>query len=167
MTPIRFDPATDLLLERVVDVPRERIWRAWTDPEHLVKWWCPLPWSTVACEIDLRPGGVFSTTMRSPDGEDYPNAGCYLEVVPNQRLVWTDALLPGFRPSARGVLTESGGFYMTGVLTLESVGTQTRYSAMALHADTAGRDKHAEMGFQEGWGTVLTQLVAYLGTTQL
>lgn len=159
-----FRPETDLILERVVDVPRERVWRAWTEPRHLMPWFCPKPWTTVACEIDLRPGGAFNTTMRSPEGEEFPNRGCYLEVVPGQRLVWTDALIAGFRPSDRGYLTEEGGFYLTAVLTLESVGTGTRYTAHAMHADTAGRDKHAAMGFAEGWGTVLDQLVEYCRT---
>jgi uncharacterized protein YndB with AHSA1/START domain len=159
-----FNPETDLLLQRVVDVPRERVWRAWTEPRHLMPWFCPKPWTTVACEIDLRPGGRFNTTMRSPEGQEFPNNGCYLEVVPGERLVWTDALSAGFRPASRGFLTADGGFYVTGVLTFESVGSQTRYTAMALHADRAGRDKHAEMGFMDGWGTALDQLVEYCRT---
>src|SRR5690242_2821697 len=94
------NPSLDLVLERVVDVPRELVWSAWTTPEHIKKWFTPAPWTTIACEIDLRPGGAFRTTMRSPEGEEFPNVGCYLEVVPNERLVWTNALGPGFRPAA-------------------------------------------------------------------
>src|SRR5262249_31712101 len=87
-----FDPDRDLVLERVVDVPPQLVWKAWTQPEHLVKWFAPKPWTTVDCEIDLRPGGIFRTVMRSPEGVDHPGTGCYLEVTPNERLVWTDAL---------------------------------------------------------------------------
>lgn len=159
-----FDPETDLKLERLVDAPRDRLWRAWTDPKHLLPWFCPKPWSVTACEIDLRPGGIFATTMRSPEGQEFPSAGCYLEVVPGERLVWTDALGPGFRPSNRGYLTTDGGFYMTAVLTFETVGTQTRYTAIARHANAAARDQHAAMGFHEGWGAVLDQLVEYVRT---
>lgn len=93
------DPKLDLLLERIVDVPRELIWKVWTTPEHLKPWFCPSPWKTIDCEIDLRPGGIFRTTMQSPEGQDFPNVGCYLEVIPNEKLSWTDALQPGFRPS--------------------------------------------------------------------
>ena len=75
------DPRFDLVLERVVDVPRELVWKAWTTPEILMRWFTPAPWSTIACELDLRPGGIFHTVMRSPEGEDFPNAGCVLEVV--------------------------------------------------------------------------------------
>lgn len=164
MTPFAFNPETDLRLERVVDAPREKLWRAWMEPEHLMPWFCPKPWSVSACEIDLRPGGIFSTTMRSPEGQEFPNVGVWLDVVPGKRLVWTDALGPGWRPSNRGYLTTDGGFYVTASITLESVGTQTRYVAQAMHASSAARDQHAAMGFHEGWGTALDQLVAYVRT---
>ncbi len=93
------DPELDLVLERVVDVPPELVWKAWTEPKHLMPWFCPKPWTVTACDIDLRPGGRFYTVMCSPEGEEFPNEGCYLEVVPNERLVWTDALLTGYRPA--------------------------------------------------------------------
>jgi uncharacterized protein YndB with AHSA1/START domain len=148
------DPKLDLVLQRVIDVPRDLVWAAWTKPEHLSKWFCPVPWSVADCEIDLRPGGIFRTVMRSPDGKEFPNIGCYLEVIPNERLVWTDALLPGYRPS------ESPFF--TGIVTLESQGKGTRYTATAIHRDEAGRMRHEEMGFHKGWGTALDQLVAHV-----
>ena len=94
------DPALDLVLERVVDVPRELVWKAWTTPEILKRWFTPAPWTTVACEIDLRPGGRFHTVMRSPEGKDHPGTGCFLEVVEHEKLVWTSALGPGYRPQA-------------------------------------------------------------------
>jgi uncharacterized protein YndB with AHSA1/START domain len=103
MTPTYYtpNPTLDLVLERVVPVAPERVWRAWTDPEKLKQWFCPRPWRTVECQIDLRPGGLFRTVMQSPEGEAMePNTGCYLEVVPNELLVWTGALEPGFRPVA-------------------------------------------------------------------
>ena len=93
------DPRRDLLLERVVDVPPELVWAAWTVPDHVKKWFTPAPWKTVECEIDLRPGGIYRTVMRSPEGQDINNVGCILEIVPNRKLVWTVALQPGYRPS--------------------------------------------------------------------
>lgn len=91
MDRIDTNPELDLVLERVVDVPPEKVWAAWTEPEQVVKWFTPKPWQTVECQIDLRPGGIFRTVMRSPEGEDHDNVGCWLEVVENERLVWTDA----------------------------------------------------------------------------
>lgn len=146
------DPSLDLVLERVVDVPPELVWRAWTEPEHLKRWFTPAPWTTVACSIDLRPGGRFSTTMRSPEGEEMPNEGCYLEIVENRKLVWTDALHAGYRPS--------GQAFMTAMVLLEPEGKGTRYTAIAMHVDGDARRRHEEMGFHEGWGTALEQLVA-------
>jgi uncharacterized protein YndB with AHSA1/START domain len=150
---IKPDPKLDLVLERVIDVPRELVWAAWTKPEHVKHWFTPAPWTVTHCEIDLRPGGMFRTVMRSPEGQEFPNVGCYLEVVPNERLVWTDALLPGYRPAENP--------FMTAILTLEPTGTGTRYTAIAIHKDEAARQRHEEMGFHTGWGTALDQLVAY------
>ncbi|GLR13831.1 activator of HSP90 ATPase [Chitinimonas prasina] len=153
-TPWAPDPKLDLVLEREIDVPRELVWAAWTQAEHIPHWFTPAPWTVSHCEIDLRPGGMFSTTMRSPEGQDYPNIGCYLEVVPCQRLVWTDALLPGYRPAAEP--------FMSAMLLLDELpGGRTRYRAVAIHRDEAGRQRHEEMGFHQGWGTALDQLVAY------
>ena len=148
------DPKLDLVLERVVDVPVEKVWAAWTKPEHVVKWFTPAPWRTVECEIDLRPGGAFRTVMRSPEGKDFPNVGCYLEIVPNEKLVWTDALLPGYRPAPEP--------FMTGVILLERRGKGTKYTAIAIHRDEATKKRHEEMGFRDGWGKALDQLVAHM-----
>ncbi len=153
--PYQPDPRFDLVLERIVDIPPELVWKAWTTPEHLMKWFCPLPWTTVECEIDLRPGGAFRTVMCSPEGERMPSeAGCYLEVVENRRLVWTDALKPGYRPSEEG--------FFTGMILLEPHGSGTKYTAIALHKDEESAKKHAEMGFLQGWGIALDQLVAHM-----
>ena len=84
------DPKLDLQFERIIDVPRELVWEAWTTPAHLLKWFTPAPWRTTECEIDLRPGGMFRTVMCSPEGELFPGMGSYVEVVPNERLVWTN-----------------------------------------------------------------------------
>jgi uncharacterized protein YndB with AHSA1/START domain len=152
------DPRLDLVLERVVDVPRELVWIAWTTPEHVKQWFTPAPWRTVDCEIDLRPGGIFRTVMRSPEGQEFPNVGCYLEVIENERLVWTNALAPGYRPSSQPDDCFDGFF--TAVISLEAHASGTKYTALAMHRDEEGRRKHDEMGFHEGWGKALDQLVA-------
>lgn len=148
------DPRLDLVLERSIDVPPALVWEAWTTPEHLKHWFVPKPWTVTDCEIDLRPGGIFRTVMRSPEGQEFPNLGCYLEVVPKERLVFTDALLPGFRPSEKP--------FFTAILRLAPNGTGTQYTAIAIHRDEAGRKQHEDMGFHDGWGTVVDQMVAYL-----
>jgi uncharacterized protein YndB with AHSA1/START domain len=152
------DPERDLVLERVVDVPPQAVWDAWTVPEQLVKWFTPAPWKTVACEIDLRPGGKFTSVMRSPEGEEFPNVGCYLEVVPGRRLVWTDTLEAGWRPA--GAPGENCPFRFTAIIEIEPHGGGTRYRATVLHDDSESRRKHEEMGFHDGWGAAWEQLVA-------
>jgi uncharacterized protein YndB with AHSA1/START domain len=156
-----FDQRLDLVLERVVDVAPELVWAAWTQPEHVKEWFTPAPWKTVDCEIDLRPGGIYRTVMRSPEGEDFPNVGCVLEVVSNRRLVMTDALLPGYRPAVGGRTAETMGFF-TAVILIEPHGAGTKYTAIAIHRDENGRKAHEEMGFHQGWGKALDQLVAHM-----
>jgi uncharacterized protein YndB with AHSA1/START domain len=155
------DPELDLVLEREVNVPPAQVWAAWTRPEHVVKWFTPAPWTTPHCEIDLRPGGKFLTVMRSPEGEEYPNDGCYLEVIENRRLTWTNALEPGFRPPPpRSGEPSPGDFPFTAVVSLEDTpGGGTRYTALAMHANPGDRKTHEEMGFEHGWGAALDQLV--------
>ena len=152
----QIDSKLDLALERVVDVPPELVWKAWTTPEHLKKWFTPAPWTTIDCEIDLRPGGIFRTVMRSPEGRDFPHVGCYLEVVKNRKLVWTGALEPGYRPSNPA----AGSPVFTAVISLEPSGkSDTKYTALAMHRDEAGCKQHDQMGFHMGWGKALEQLV--------
>ena len=159
----KIDPKLDLVLERIVDVPRELVWKAWTMPEHITKWFTPAPWTTPECEIDLRPGGIFRTVMQSPEGDKHDNAGCYLEVVENERLVWTDALQAGFRPANKpGDCLDS---FMTAILLLESQGeNSTKYTAIARHGNPDTLRKHEEMGFHQGWNAALDQLVALVKT---
>jgi uncharacterized protein YndB with AHSA1/START domain len=159
----RFDPKLDLMLERMVNAPPERVWQAWTVPEHVKRWFTPAPWSTVECDIDLRPGGIFRTVMRSPEGQESVNLGCYLEIVESKRLIWTIALLPGFRPTPQPPAPmhkpDDAVPIFTAFITFEPHGRGTKYTALAKHRDEAGCKKHADMGFHEGWGAVTDQLV--------
>ena len=152
----KVNPELDLVLERVVDVPPALVWQAWTQPKHLKKWFAPAPWTVTECEIDLRPGGICRTVMRSPEGQDFPNVGCYLEIVEGKKIVFTDALGPGFRPSENP--------FFTAVVTIEPHGKGTKYTARAIHGVKANREKHEAMGFHTGWGTCLDQMVALIKT---
>jgi uncharacterized protein YndB with AHSA1/START domain len=148
----------------VVDVPPAKVWAAWTKPEHVVRWFTPAPWTTTKCTIDLRPGGRFHTVMRSPEGREFPNEGCYLEVVPGERLVWTSALLAAYRPEPLPTGDACGAFHITASLIFTPCGKGTRYVARVLHADEAGRKSHEELGFHDGRGRALDQLVAHAKT---
>ena len=149
----------DLVLERTLNAPRDLVWKAWTNPEHLKRWFAPKPYEISELEMDLRPGGIFRLRMVGPDGFDtgHGNPGCVLEVIEGEKLVWTSALAPGFRPAEMGEGCES--FPMTAVITFADAGDgKTLYRAVALHKSTADRDMHEQMGFQDGWGTTARQL---------
>ena len=146
------DSSRELVLTRLIDVPRETLYRAWTDPELLKQWFAPLPWTTTRAELDLRPGGSNLIVMRSPEGEEFPNRGIYLEIVENERLVFTDAYTSAWEPSAKP--------FMTAIITFEDEGGKTRYTARALHWTVEDRQAHESMGFHEGWGRCADQLAA-------
>lgn len=149
----------DLVLERILDAPVDLVWKAYTDPDHLKRWFAPRPYEISECELDLRPGGIFRIRMVGPDGFDtgHGNAGCVLEVVERSRLVWTSALGPGYRPAEMGEGCES--FPMTAIISFADAGEgRTRYRAVALHRNETDRDLHDKMGFQDGWGTTAAQL---------
>lgn len=146
----------DLSFERIVPVPAAHLWRGWTDPEVLVKWFTPAPWVTTEAEVDARPGGIFRTVMRGPNGEGNEGTGCVLEAVPNRRFAWTGALAPGFRPQP----APEGGFLFSAVIDLDEQQSGTRYRATVLHVTEDDARRHAEMGFEAGWGAALDQLAA-------
>ena len=149
----------DLVLERTLNAPRDLVWKAWTTPEHLKRWFAPKPYEISELELDLRPGGIFRLRMIGPDGFDtgHGNPGCVLEVIEGKKLVWTSALAPGYRPAEMGEGCES--FPMTAIVTMEDAGDgKTLYRAVALHKSIADRDMHEQMGFQEGWGKCADQL---------
>jgi uncharacterized protein YndB with AHSA1/START domain len=155
----KFNPELDLKLERVVEnVKPETIWKAWTRPEHLKRWFVPEPWTIADVEVDLRPGGIFRTVMQSPEGQQFPNLGCFLEIVENKKLVWTDLLLPGFRPAA--TVQSGADLQFTATILIEAHGKGSRYTAIVMHKNVEDRKRHEEMGFQEGWGKCFDQLVA-------
>jgi uncharacterized protein YndB with AHSA1/START domain len=82
---------TELVIERVLDAPREQVWKAWTDPEEVKKWWGPKNFTAPTIKTDLREGGTYLWSMRSPDGQDFWSTGTYREIVPMERIVVTDS----------------------------------------------------------------------------
>jgi uncharacterized protein YndB with AHSA1/START domain len=146
-------PDHDLVISRLLKAPRAALWRAWTEPDRLKQWWCPKPWVTEVRAFDLRPGGAFHTVMSGPDGGTSDNPGCFLEIVPGQRIVSTSMLLAGWRPATPWMP-------MTAVITFADEAGGTRYTATAMHPDAATRERHAQMGFHEGWNLCIDQLEA-------
>lgn len=144
-----------LTISRLLQAPRRLLWKAWSDPVHLAKWWCPEPWTTEVLEFDLRPGGGFHTLMRGPDGETSDNPGSFLDVQPQSRIVFTSLLLADWRPAAPPWMP------MTAYIDFSDEAGGTRYTARVLHADGKGRDAHEQMGFHDGWGTCIEQLDHY------
>jgi uncharacterized protein YndB with AHSA1/START domain len=145
--------AADLEISRLVRAPRAKLWRAWTEPEQLKQWWCPKPWTTEVRAFELRPGGDFHTFMRGPDGGTSDNPGSFLDIAPQQRLVFTSMLTGGWRPATPWMP-------FTAIITMADEGDGTRYVARVMHPDQASRDKHEAMGFFDGWGTCIDQLEA-------
>jgi len=148
-----FPADRELVLHRVLNAPREKLYRCWTTPELITQWFTPPPYKTVKAVMDVRSGGASCITMRSPEGQEFPNPGVYLEVVPNERLVATDAYTAAWEPSEKP--------FMTLILTFEDAGNgRTRYTARVRHWTVADREAHEKMGFHEGWGIATNQLEA-------
>lgn len=148
-----FDPELDLVLTRDLKARREVLWKCWTTPEHLKEWFVPKPHRVAACTLDLRPGGACNTTF-DVEGNLMENNGVYLEVVPNEKLVFTDSYTAGWKPKADP--------FMTAIITFQDLGNgMTRYTALVRHRSKEAAKSHLDMGFHDGWGTVATQLEAY------
>ena len=146
----------ELVLTRLIDVPRDKLFRCWTEPALITQWFTPPPWKTIAAEIDPRPGGASLITMQGPDGTQMPNRGVYLEFVKNERIVFTDAYTSAWVPSAKP--------FFTCILTFEDEARQTRYTARARHWTAQDRAAHEKMGFHAGWGVATDQLAALAAT---
>jgi uncharacterized protein YndB with AHSA1/START domain len=150
-------PTHQLVLNRILDAPREKVYRAWTEPELLKQWFAPLPYTTPLAELDVRPAGANLIVMRGPDGNEFPNRGVYLEVIPNEKLVFTDAYTTAWEPSQKP--------FMTVILTFEDAGAgKTNYTARVQHWSEEDRRTHEKMGFHEGWGLCADQLEALAKT---
>ena len=152
-----FDPRLDFAIERFIDAPTRLVWEALTKPEHLKEWYMPRQWGRVSrAEMDVRPGGIFSIDIATGDGHEVPNLGCFLDVVPMQRLVWTSMLFPGYRPAVFDDIP------ITAIVTMEAVGAGTRYVFTALHRSEADLETNRASGFYEGTGIAVDQLVEHV-----
>ena len=151
------NPKRDFAIERFIDAPVRLVWEALTNPEHLKEWYMPKPWGRVSrAEMELRPGGIFSIDIATADGQEFPNLGCFLDVVPLERLAWTSMLFPGYRPAVFDDIP------ITAIVTMQTVGTGTRYVFTALHRDEADFEKNKESGWQQGTEIAVDQFVEHV-----
>jgi uncharacterized protein YndB with AHSA1/START domain len=151
------NPKTDFVIDRVIDAPRQLVWDALTKPEHLKAWYMPNAWGRVSrAEMDVRPGGIFSIDITTAEGQDFPNLGCFVDVVPMERLVWTSMLFPGYRPAVFDDIP------ITAIVTIEAAGTGTRYVFTALHRNEDDFESNKTSGWQEGTLIATDQLVAHV-----
>lgn len=154
-----FNPKTDFAIERFVDAPPRLVWEALIKPEHLKEWYMPKAWGRVArSEMDVRPGGMFSIDIVVGEGQEIPNLGCVLDVVPMERLVWTSMLFPGYRPAVFDDIP------ITAIMTMKAEGTGTRYVFTALHRSEADLKTNMESGFYQGTEIAVDQLLAHVLT---
>ena len=138
-----------IVITRIFDAPRALVFEAWTKPEHVIHWWDPSGLPLAVCEIDLRPQGVFCWVNRDPGGgEGYSFTGIYREIVPPEKLVFTDA-------SDRGRST----------LVFTEEGKQTKLTITIECATSNDRDAMLQMRVDAGTAQTLENLAAYLRTT--
>ena len=147
----------ELILTRLLDAPAEKLFRCWTDPVLLKQWFAPRPYTTPVADVDVRPGGASNVVMKSPEGQEIPCPGQYLEVVPNRRLVFSDAFTGNWNP-------KEGAPFMVATIGFEPEGSKTRYTAVVRHWSEDDKKKHEEMGFHQGWGICADQLEALAKT---
>jgi uncharacterized protein YndB with AHSA1/START domain len=148
---IGLNPDLDLTLSRVIKAPRPAVWRAWTDRASFEQWWVPAPAKCKVVEMDLHPGGAFTTQISENGGAFTPHLNaCFLAVEEGERIVFTNALVGGWRPAEQP--------FITAIITLRDHPMGTDYVAYVMHKNNADRTMHEELGFYDGWGTVVEQL---------
>ncbi|WOI52636.1 SRPBCC domain-containing protein [Parvularcula sp. LCG005] len=139
-----------LQFRRVLDATPAQVWRAWSEPRLVERWWAPAPVLTRITNFDFRPGGAFDSAMTLADETVIHGQGCFLEVVPETRIAFTDMMTAGWQPQAEG--------FFTAIFDLSPEGGGTAYHVRALHKTAQAAREHAEMGFMEGWTNVAAQL---------
>ena len=158
-TPVDIAPADDLelVIARRVAAPAAALYRCWTDPQLIPEWFCPKPWCAEVVKMEVRAGGASEMNFHGPEGESFPNNGVYLEVSPNQKIVFTDAFTEGWKPAGKPMFVAEISF--------EDLGNgETLYVARARHWTEEAVQQHVQMGFHEGWGICAEQMEALAKT---
>ena len=146
----------ELVLVRETHVPRKKLFAGWTQAELYPKWFCPKPWFVSEVKLDVRPGGTSEMLFNGPNGEQFTNRGMFLEVVPNEKLVFTDCFLADWEPNPN--------FMFVAYITFEALPNGgTRYTVRARHWTKEACEKHGAMGFEKGWSSAFDQLIDLVG----
>lgn len=159
---MKIDPDRDIVIERFLKAPPALVWRCWSEPELFCRWYLPKPWRVSEAVMDLRPGGRFFMATNGPDGGRITNEGSFLEVVPEQKLVFTDLFGEDFAPLEAP--DTSFGPNFTAILTFAPQGTGTLCCTVARHRTAGDAAANREMGFKEGWNMTADQLEELAGT---
>ncbi|MEO8558120.1 MAG: SRPBCC domain-containing protein [Rhodospirillales bacterium] len=142
----------ELVIERLIDAPVERVFQAWTEAKQVKEWWGPRGFTAPVCEVDARPGGRLRIVMRGPDGTDYPMSGTYRDVEPDQRLVFVSVAEDNAGDALLEAFTE---------VTFAAQGNKTRLvmktSAVGLALVAAEMLK----GMEQGWSETLDRMAAH------
>ena len=146
------DDSADMVIERVFEAPRELVWKMWTDPEHVAKWWGPRGMNTRVDELDLRVGGNWRYALLMPDGSEMPQRGTFREIVAPERLVMSAAFDHGGESPHEMVITYE----------FEDLGDKTKMTMTITLASAEERREHEAMGVAEGWNSNFDSLVDYL-----
>jgi uncharacterized protein YndB with AHSA1/START domain len=142
----------DLIFSRTFNAPRALVWKAWTDPEHVLQWWGPKGFNNSACEIDLRVGGTFHLTMQAPDGGSYPCKGIYREIVEPERIVFASEADES-HPCGAGLPPRS-----LVTITFTEQGNKTMLTLHTCFETSARRDAANLAGYSVSWAEALDRL---------
>ncbi len=142
-------PAFELTLSRLIDAPRERVFKAWSEPAQVARWFAPQPLTLPKCEMDFRPGGSFRMTMRAPDGQEFPFSGVYREIVPSSKLAWVGEFPSGPKEQ---ILT---------TVTFEVQGDRTKVTARQIFTVLTPETEPHTKGARQGWTATLDQLAGF------
>ena len=146
-----FPADRELVLHRILDAPRDKVFKCWTSADLLKQWFTPRPWFIDKAAMDFRPGGFNHADMQGPNGEISPIRHVWLEIV------FTDAFGRAWEPSEHP--------FIVAIVTFADAGPgKTDYRAVVRHFSVADCKRHEEMGFHAGWGKALDQLVALCRT---
>jgi uncharacterized protein YndB with AHSA1/START domain len=154
-------------MTRVFDAPRDRVWKAWTQPEQLKQWWGPQGFKVHTCKVDLRPGGVFLYGMKAPDGSDVWGRFVYREIAAPKKLVFVVSFSDPKGGVTRHPSSPNWPEEILSTVTFEEQGGKTKVTVQWLPADSAtdierrtfdeGRDS-----MKQGWGGTFDQFADYL-----
>ncbi len=158
----------ELVISRVFDAPRQLVYKVWTEPEHIKNWWGPGPFTAPRCEVDLQVGGGYIYVMRSPDGQEFPVQGEFIEIVKNEKLVYTDDMYKQadfWKMMIGGKVGPDVDFSTVQLIvtvTFEDQGAKTKFTLVTRFVTNGLRDAMAGMQMAEGWTSSLEKFAAEL-----